>query len=271
MLLTTGASVSFVDRLKNIYEGALFTVANTADGATNPIPLRMGVFQGCPLSPYLFLVGIMSLVRALQELTPDIGVPVTADRKISVTAYADDLKTFSSSAIGIKKAHSVVVQFLRWSTVQDNASKCALLSVKTDAHGHLRDDHVELTLDGGITPSLGISECYTYLGVGDGFNHAKHRGSMGPVLHHMKCMMAAIFRSSLAPWQKMKAIKTYVYPKADYLLRHVRAYKTQMDSVDSALARGLRHLLKLNKSSTTSMLHSPASVGGLGFIPLIEL
>ncbi|CAI5710581.1 unnamed protein product [Hyaloperonospora brassicae] len=44
VLLTTGTRVSFVDRLKNIYDGALFTVANTADGATDPTQLRMGVF-----------------------------------------------------------------------------------------------------------------------------------------------------------------------------------------------------------------------------------
>ncbi|CAI5710576.1 unnamed protein product [Hyaloperonospora brassicae] len=155
--------------------------------------------------------------------------------------------------------------------MQANASKCASLSVKTDTHGHLRDDQVELTLDGDIIPSLKISEGYTYLGIGDGFNHAKHRGSMGPVLQDMKRMMTPIFRSSLAPWQKMKAIKTYVYPKADYLLRHVRAYKTQLDSVDSALARGLRHLLKLNQSSTTDTFHAPVAAGGLGFIQLVEL
>lgn len=81
VLLATGANATFVSRLKDIYDGAVFTVANTADGATDPIELRTGVFQGCPLPPYLFLVGIMPLVRALHELAPEIGVPVTADRK----------------------------------------------------------------------------------------------------------------------------------------------------------------------------------------------
>lgn len=271
VLLATGATSSFVSRLKNIYEGAVFTVANTADGATDPIQLRMGVFQGCPLSPYLFLIGITPLVRALQALAPELGVPVTSSRNVSATAYADDLKTFSSSSQGITKAHSVVVKFLQWSTLQASARKCASLSVKTDSHGHLRGDSVELTLDGDVIPSLSIAEGYTYLGIGDGFNHAQHRGSMGPVLQEMKRMMSAIFRSSLAPWQKMKALKTYVYPKADYLLRHVRAYKTQLDSVDSALARGLRHFLKLNQSITTAMFHAPVAAGGLCFTPLVDL
>ncbi|CAI5710550.1 unnamed protein product [Hyaloperonospora brassicae] len=126
-------------------------------------------------------------------------------------------------------------------------------------------------LEGDIITSLKISEGSKFLVMGDGFNHAKHRGLMGPVLKDMRRMMAAILSSSLDPWKKTKAIKTYVYPKVDYLLRHVRAYKTQLDSVDSALARGLRHLLKLNQSSTTDTFHAPVAAGGLGFIQLVEL
>jgi hypothetical protein len=271
ILLETGADAEFVGRLQAIYDGAVFTVTNAADGTTDPIQLQTGVFQDCPLSPYLFLVGLMPLVRALQALAPEIGVPMTASRKVSVTAYADNLKTYSTSATGIAKAHAVVTKFLRWTTMQANASKCASLSVKTDAHGHLREDKVTLLPDGDAIPSLTLNEGYTYLGVGNGFNHAKHRGSMGPVLQEMKRMMAVIVRSPLAPWQKIKANKTYVLPKADYLLHYVRAYKTQLESVDSALARGLRHLLKLSKSSTTALFHAPVDKGGLGFVSMVDL
>ncbi|KAE9047574.1 hypothetical protein PR003_g1041 [Phytophthora rubi] len=59
---------------------------------------------------------------------------------------------------------------------------------------------------------------------------------------------------------KVKAIETYVYPKANYLLRHVRAYKTQLESINSALARDLRHLFHLNQSSTTAF-HTPVRKG----------
>ncbi|POM69209.1 Hypothetical protein PHPALM_14528 [Phytophthora palmivora] len=155
--------------------------------------------------------------------------------------------------------------------MQANASKCASVSVKTDAHGHLRKDTVELALDDEVIPPLDMHEGYTYLGVGDGLKHAQHRGSMGPVLQDVKRMMAAIFRSPLAPWQKIKALKTYVYPKTDYLLRHIRAYRTQLESVDSALARNLRYLLKLNKFSTTALFHVPVAKGGLGFVSLVDL
>ena len=108
-LKATGADANFVSRLQAIYDSAVFTVANAADGATDPIALRTGVFQGCPLSPYLFIVEIMPLVRALQNLTPAFGVPITNTRNVSVTAYADDLKTYSSSVLGIRKAHETVV------------------------------------------------------------------------------------------------------------------------------------------------------------------
>ncbi|KAE9243092.1 hypothetical protein PF002_g8422 [Phytophthora fragariae] len=60
---------------------------------------------------------------------------------------------------------------------------------------------------------------------------------------------------------KVKAIETYVYPKANYLLHHVRAYKTQLESINSALARDLRHLFHLNQSSTTALFHTPVRKG----------
>lgn len=50
--------------------------------------------------------------------------------------------------------------------------------------------------------------------------------------------------------------ETYVYPKANYLLHHVRAYKTQLESINSELARDLRHLFHINQSNTTALFHA---------------
>ncbi|CAI5725966.1 unnamed protein product [Peronospora destructor] len=84
-----------------------FTIGNAADGTTAPITLQVGLFQGCPLSPRLFNAAIASLLHALKRL-PETGVQLSSVDRPGAAAYADDLKTFSSTVDGIKRQHSVV-------------------------------------------------------------------------------------------------------------------------------------------------------------------
>ncbi|TYZ67402.1 hypothetical protein PybrP1_005311, partial [[Pythium] brassicae (nom. inval.)] len=229
-----GVSSSFVSRCENIYHGSFTTIANGLGGATEPIRHELGVYQGCPLSPTLFIVGIMPLVRALHGLRSS-GVQLAADTSVSVSAYADDIKTVSSSADGIRQAHKIVTDFLRWSTMAANASN------------------------------------YTYLGVGDGFDRVKQRVSIVPTIQSLKRELTAIFRSDLAPWQMVRAVKSHVIPKAEYLLRHVRPLQQQLQAFDSALARGVRHALRLPPVSLSAVMYSPPGSGGLGFVKMTQL
>ncbi|KAF1331622.1 reverse transcriptase, partial [Globisporangium splendens] len=271
VLRVIGVDPAFVERCENIYQDSYYTVANAVGGATDPIRQETGVYQGCPLSPHLFLVGIMPLIRALHGLAS--GIPLATDVSVSVSAYADDLKTFSNSVEGIQKAHHLVTSFLRWSTMAANPAKCASLSVKPDLGRKLHADPnaVSLTLDGDPIPTMDLSQSYTYLGVGDGFNHVKRRVSIAPRLAELKRDMSTIFRSDLAPWQMVRAIKTYVVPQIEYLLRHVRPLQSQLQGFDSALTKGLRHVLRLPPVSLSAAFFAPQSSGGLGFVKLKDL
>ncbi|TYZ67401.1 hypothetical protein PybrP1_005310, partial [[Pythium] brassicae (nom. inval.)] len=266
-----GVPASFVSRCVNIYEDSYTTIANGVGGATDPIRHELGVYQGCPLSPTLFIVGVMPLVRALDGLRAT-GVQLAAEASVSVSAYADDVKTASCSADGIRQAHALVASFLSWSTMSANTTKCAALSVKPDL-GRLREHPSPpvLEFDGEPIPRIGMSGSYSYLGVGDGFNHVRRRVSIVPTIAKLKRELAVIFRSQLAPWQMVRAVKTHVISQAEYLLRHVRPLHQQLQSFDSALARGVRTALRLPPVSLSAMLYSPQASGGLGFVKLTQL
>ncbi|KAF1325603.1 reverse transcriptase, partial [Globisporangium splendens] len=98
---------AFIERAQNIYEDSHFVVNNAHDGPTDPIRQEIGVYQGCPLSPYLFIAALIPLLRGLQEL-PGVGVPLAENFRPCVSAYADDIKIFSDSASGIRSAHQLV-------------------------------------------------------------------------------------------------------------------------------------------------------------------
>ncbi|KAE8882119.1 hypothetical protein PF006_g13046 [Phytophthora fragariae] len=78
-------------------------------------------------------------------------------------------------------------------------------------------------------------------------------------------------QSGLAPWQVVRALKTYVYPKVEYALRHLRPLQSQLQGFDRAVAKGLRHLLRLPRSATNEVLYAPTSSGGLGLQPLVDM
>uniref|UniRef100_A0AAV1T708 Reverse transcriptase domain-containing protein n=1 Tax=Peronospora matthiolae TaxID=2874970 RepID=A0AAV1T708_9STRA len=130
---------------------AAFTIGNDVDGNTASIALKLGVFQGCPLSPHLFNAAISLLLLALNSL-PDTGVKVFSEDRPGAAAYADDLKTFSSTVDGIKRQHAAVQDFLRWTGMKANPHKYSTTSVQLDVRSlHMTSD-LRLQLDGTPDP-----------------------------------------------------------------------------------------------------------------------
>jgi ribonuclease HI len=271
VLARLGVDTAFLQRCEDIYADSFFVVGNAADGATDPVRQEVGVYQGCPLSPLLFISALIPLLRALQRL-PGVGVPLADGVRPCTTAYADDLKVFSDSAAGIQQCHGTVARFLRWTGLRANASKCALLPVTTTARGNPAiDDTLQLELHGDAIARLTLQSSYAYLGVGDGFDHVQHRVQLAPKLAELKRDAVALLRSGLAPWQVLKAIKVYLYPRIEYALRHLRPLQSQLEGFDRAVAKGFRHLLRLPANATNELLYAPVSSGGLGLLPLVEL
>ena len=265
-----GVAPEFIQCCRGLYADASFTVGNAVDGSTAPISLQVGVFQGCPLSPHLFSAAIAPLLHALKRL-PETGVQLSGVDRPGAAAYADDLKVFSSTVAGIKKQHSVVEDFLRWTGMVANPSKCSTMSVQKDLRGMHSPCDLGLRLDGSPIPALSASDSYKYLGIGDGFDHVRRRVELAPALTQLKHDATALLQSGLAPWQVVKAVKVYLYPRVEYALRHLRPFAQQLEGFDRHLIRGLRHLLRLPTNATSAFFYAPVSRGGLGFLPLTEL
>ena len=271
VLRRIGVEPRFINRCQDIYHESSFVITNAKDGATDPVRQEMGVYQGCPLSPLLFIAALIPLVRRLEQLE-DVGVPLADGVRPCTTAYADDIKIFSNSAAGIQRCHGVMKRFLQWTGLRANTAKCASLAVTLNSRSNpVPDESVRLELHGEIITPLTLQESYRYLGVGDGFDHVQHRIQLEPKLQRLKREAIALMTSGLAAWQVVKALKTYVYPKVEYALRHLRPLQSQLQGFDCAVKRGLRHLLHLPQSATADFFYSPTSGGGLGLQSLVEM
>ncbi|KAH9078115.1 hypothetical protein Ae201684P_019216 [Aphanomyces euteiches] len=268
VLRELGVASGFLDLLKDIYTDAS-TMVSASSGMTSPIQQLCGVFQGCPLSPLLFIAGMAPLINALDAQAQTHGVQIAPGLHMSTTAFADDIKIFSRTPHGIKALHDTVVVFLDWSTMMANPAKCAFLPV-TYSDSRQTPSTLALDINGVPLPQLSLADSYAYLGVREGFDYTHTRVQLDSKLQAMRQQVTALIDSPLAPWQIIKALKVYVFSQLDYAIRHGKAPLSQLKAFSTFVTKSLRHLLRLPSTATNEFFYSPPSSGGLGLLPLDE-
>ncbi|CAI5725971.1 unnamed protein product [Peronospora destructor] len=111
-----------------------------------------------------------------------------------------------------------------------NPSKCSPLSVQRDHRGPHQPCDLGLQLDGTPIPALSASDSYKYLGIGEDFDHVCRRVELAPALIELKHDATTLMQSGSAPWQVVKAVKVYLYPRVEYALRHLRPFAQQLEA-----------------------------------------
>ncbi|KAF1326966.1 reverse transcriptase, partial [Globisporangium splendens] len=265
-----GVPHAFLQVVRDIYTDSYFIV-DSRDGTTDPVHQGRGVYQGCPLSPYLFIAALTPLMFVLDGMKSEHGVSLAAGNPECTSAYADDLKIFAKTATGIRALHGAVLEFLQWTRMEANASKCALMVSDAAADCESHNERLDLSIHDNVIPRLTGHDGYVYLGIEDGPDHARVRVVLQDTLRELTTDVIKLLQSPLAPWQIMRAIKSYVLSKLDYPLRHLRPFLSMFDGFDKTIVRGLKRLLQLPQTATTEFLYAPTSAGGLGLLPLREL
>eukprot|EP00899_Mesostigma_viride_P020065 jgi/Mesvir1/2805/Mv25443-RA.1 len=101
---------AFIAAIRRLYEGSQAVVRGTAEGTTPPFPLHHGVWQGCVLSPYLFIIVVDHVMRrararftALKGLEPGLDIlnvkehgGVRPGYRLADLIYADDTTLIES-------------------------------------------------------------------------------------------------------------------------------------------------------------------------------
>ncbi|CAH0518673.1 unnamed protein product [Peronospora belbahrii] len=167
-LAQTGVPVEYIAMCQGLNSGAAFVIGNAEDGSTAPIQQRVGVFQGCPLSPHLFSAAISPLLHALDRLQTS-WVQLSSDDRPKLTVMAA------------------------------SPAKCRSMGVRCTAHGSTESDNLNLSLDDTPIPTLTLSQSYTYLGIGDGFDHAQRSLDVLPLLKLLKQDATALMESIWRP------------------------------------------------------------------------
>uniref|UniRef100_A0A670HTQ3 Reverse transcriptase domain-containing protein n=2 Tax=Podarcis TaxID=42163 RepID=A0A670HTQ3_PODMU len=252
---------NFLQILKQIYSQAS-AKCRTNNMDSNTIAIQRGTKQGCPLSPFLFILALEPLAIRIRAATDIKGVEIKG-RTYKLGLFADDLMVTTPDPIST--ATSLIRElnaFAMVSGLQVNFTKSEAMCFNTPPHTQKE-----------LTKVTKIKLCHTkfrYLGVQITRNLNKL------YLHNYKPLWRQI-NKDLKRWNNMNLtlsdkiamIKMTTLPKLTYLFQTLPIWipSTQLHSWQ----RKLHSFIFSHKKPRISpkYLHLPTSEGGWG-IPNIE-
>ena len=127
---------SFINWIKLFYSNAKRCVSNNGHHS-DFFPIQRGVHQGCPLSPYLFIIAIELLTNQIRKNENIKGITL-AGLELKNSCYADDASFILD---GTQKSFETLIDVLEnfsfISGLKLNPKKCQVLRI-----GSLKDTNV---------------------------------------------------------------------------------------------------------------------------------
>ena len=120
-----GFPSTYVKAIRSLYEGAISKVALNGRH-TGDIALRSGVKQGCPLSPYLFILYVEPLMLQLQNHLDGVRI---GEACLKVSGFIDDISVFVSGDTDLREANRLFTEFESVSNAKINRTKTAILGL----------------------------------------------------------------------------------------------------------------------------------------------
>jgi hypothetical protein len=231
-----GVPALYLDIISNIYGGRKFRVA---DGATRSTQRRQraGISQGCPLSPFLFVMVMSVLAGDAVEILPDVSRRMYDESRLSMLLYADDTLLIGASADGLQDFLTAVAATGAKYGMELHWDKFQLLSVR-GSHS-LRKPNGE---------SIPCSDTMTYLGVSlqaDGRRKNELGRKLGIAWSDFSKLAQLWKHTSLSAHRKAQIFQSVVTSKLLYGLSSAWWNVSDQRRLDGFQAKCLRRIVRV--------------------------
>ncbi|XP_023240117.1 uncharacterized protein LOC111638606 [Centruroides sculpturatus] len=238
------------------------TCVRTSTGLTTPILMQLGVKQGCPISPLLFILAIEPAIRKVQELGKGYALQ---EHPVDVLAYADDIALISSSEEGLQTQLNTISNWTDWAGINFKHAKCGTLSVRGKEYSTSSN---QFFIKQQALPVLGSEDAYRHLGVPTGFSRCDTEAA---TIDGILLCIVKLHSSKLAPWQKVDALNTFVMPKLTFCLATGTTPKRLLNKIDRTTKRCVKKWLSLPQRASPEIVHLPYMQGGTNVTPTSQL
>nr|XP_054921325.1 uncharacterized protein LOC129382025 [Dermacentor andersoni] len=242
-----GAGDNFCAIIADIYRDNRTSIIAEA-GITSPIEISAGIRQGCPLSGLLFNLVLDPVVRALQG----------GDRQHNVLAYADDLTPLADEQGTLQSRINVVATLSSQLGLRLNPAKCKSLHLSGKTPVGTRP--TTFTVYGTPIPSISDFEAHTFLGRPVGFSVLPDQATVDEAINVGRRLLT----SMLAPWQRLDAVKTFVFPAFNFAMRCGSLGKAEWSRLDTTLRPLIMRTLYLPANAANDYLYGSSAAGAIG-------
>ncbi|XP_064465443.1 uncharacterized protein LOC135376960 [Ornithodoros turicata] len=249
-----GAGQAFCDIIGDLYRDNEATVV-CHNGTTDYIPVKAGIRQGCPISGLLFKLVVDVIVRKVQGM----------NEEHNILTYADDLTPLADTAEALQARIDTVECIAGSIGLKLNPSKCRTLHMSEKHPVGLR--HSLFTVRGTPIPPIQDGETFNYLGRPVGFNVMPDGSTITEAIE----LGRKLLESLLAPWQRLDAVKTFLYSGLNFAMRMRCINKTEWKRLDDAMRPLINRTLHVPESASTDYIHGSSQGGACGIPDAAEL
>ena len=257
------APPQFLEIIQSFYSN-LSAKVNSNSWSTPLIPLKIGVYQGDPLSVVIFNTVINTMVEVIKT-RPDLGYHITNRHSVNLLQYADDMCLIANSPSSCQQLLHLVDRWLSWSGMKAKVAKCHSLAIKASV-SKLVDPH--LSIDGQHIPfALGPVK---FLGRSFQIPHNANKVKQD-LSSCLQRMLERVDSCPLTRRQKLKMYRAGVCPRLSWPLMIEELPITWVEKKLDAIATFyVKRWAGLARSANTAILYLPSKMGGLN-LPIISV
>ena len=131
---------AIIRRVESLYDGHTFIVQCNGVKSRTPKEAKSGVKQGCPLSPYLFVIFMTVLFHGVEKEVGKNTMERTMDLvDLSNILYADDTLLITKDNKSATRLLQAIEEESKYYNMKLNKGKCNVIAVNKNNHIKLKD------------------------------------------------------------------------------------------------------------------------------------
>ncbi|GBN77615.1 Retrovirus-related Pol polyprotein from type-2 retrotransposable element R2DM [Araneus ventricosus] len=246
-LAAGGTGEKFLNIIQDLYTDCATKILS-CNTATNSIPLKSGVKQGCPISGLLFNLGIDHILRRIQG---------TASSH-RILAFADDLCLLGDSPEDLQDMLDVVLNEMTKIGLLLNPSKS--FSFHFSGSTPVSVPPSSFRLGSETIQSILEFQFTKFLGKPVGFNPVPDYTTFNTFGDCAKKLLASL----LSPWQKLDALKCFLFPALQFVMRTGQFKKEDWSLLDDAIRHAVKEVLFLPEHAANDYIYGHTKSGCVG-------
>ena len=225
---------------------------------SDPISVKCGIRQGCPLSMLLFLIGIEPLTKKILALSKIQGISIGTS-SLKVSHYADNLTLFISSPQSFSAIREIIEEFSSYSGLKINHSKTSIIS----------NSPILLSSFRSIFPQGKTLTSTKILGITFSFHKEDLSKNWDDLIRSLPHISLATLNPKDFLFSKTISLNQHLLPRILFLSRIIPPTPKQIKSLTTLLFKFLWNFSPFEPIKRSS-LYLPKSDGGIA-LPNIGL